>query len=134
MKFQKTELFSKKTQFLFFQQGKNWGFFLNFSEFDFYLKNPLIEPWLSAMFSASSIFQNSNFFPEFLRIRFLFKKSADRAVAFLRCFQQVQVSMIPTFFLNFSEFDFYLKNPLIEPWLFCDVFSKLNFPEFQLFS
>ena len=58
-------------------------------------------------------------FPEFFRIRFLFKKSADRAVAFLRCFQQVQVSMIPTFFLNFSEFDFYLKNPLIEPWLFC---------------
>ena len=98
MKFQKTELFSKKTQFLFFQQGKNWGFFLNFSEFDFYLKNPLIEPWLFCVFSASSSSQNPNFFPEFFRIRFLFKKSADRAVAF------------------------------------CDVFSKLNFPEFQLFS
>src|SRR5574344_2065893 len=88
MKFQKTELFSKKTQFLFFQQGKNWGFFLNFSEFDFYLKNPLIEPWLFCVFSASSSSQNPNFFPEFFRIRFLFKKSAYRKVAFLRFFSK----------------------------------------------
>ena len=61
------------------------------------------------MFSASSSFQNFNFFPEFFRIRFLFKKSADRTVAFLRYFQQVQVSRILTFFLNFFRIRFLFK-------------------------